>query len=130
MVIDMIALELGRRMPRRYRVARPPWRLLMRFLARPTYAGYWERRRDFAYYAEAIRLARVYAPAGRAVIDVGANETEVLGELDWFERRVALDLHYIATQPGAETVVTDFMDYESRAGFDLVLCLQVLEHVR
>lgn len=129
MAIDAITDALWRRAPSIYRAARPPWRLVMRLLGRPTYAGYWERRREFNYYAEAVRLARAHAPSGRSVLDVGANETEVTSELDWFERRVVLDRVYVAPRPGVETVTIDFMRYQPPATFDLVLCLQVLEHV-
>lgn len=129
MAIDAIADALWRRAPSIYRAARPLWRLVMRLLGRPTYAGYWKRRREFNYYAEAVRLARAHAPSGRSVLDVGANETEVISELDWFERRVVLDRVYVAPRPGVETVTIDFMRYQPPAAFDLVLCLQVLEHV-
>jgi SAM-dependent methyltransferase len=127
MIIDAFADWLGRRFPLVYRVARPPWRFVKRLFFR---RSYWEKRRDYNYYQEAIRLARVYASSGRQVIDVGANETEVLRQLDWFERRVALDARYILPQAGIETIVMDFMNYQPESDFDLVLCLQVLEHLR
>jgi hypothetical protein len=129
MTIAAIADALWRRAPSIYRAARPPWRLVMRLLGRPTYASYWERRRDFNYYAEAVRLARAHAPNGRSVLDVGANETEVTNLLHWFDRRVVLDRSYVAPRPGVETVTIDFMRYQPPVSFDLVLCLQVLEHV-
>ena len=46
------------------------------------------------------------------------------------ERRVALDARYILPQAGIETIVMDFMNYQPESDFDLVLCLQVLEHLR
>ena len=129
MAIDRIADTLARRAPRLYMAARPPWTALMRLLGRPTYHGYWERRQGFAYYAEAVRLARAYAPGGSSVLDVGANETRVLEALDWFERRVALDRRFVAPRRGVETVTCDFLAYVPPSAFDLVVCLQVLEHV-
>ncbi|MGH2961616.1 MAG: class I SAM-dependent methyltransferase [Solirubrobacterales bacterium] len=92
-------------------------------------AGYWATRRDFAYYREVVHLARGHAPAGGAVLDVGANETEVLERLDWFGRRVAVDVREIPSRPGVEAIVADFEEFEPDAPFDLVLCLQVLEHI-
>jgi hypothetical protein len=91
--------------------------------------SYWEARRDLRYYGEAVRLARAHAPAEGSVLDVGANETEVLERLEWFDRRVALDVEAIAPRPGVETVAADFNEFEPAERFDLVLCLQVLEHL-
>jgi hypothetical protein len=126
MSIGGFADWLGRHFPLAYRVTRPPWRLVRRVLSRPSY---WDKRRDFNYYREVIRLAKAYVPSGGQVVDVGAHETEVLRQLDWFQRRVALDVRYIPPHAGIETIVTDFLDYQPESGFDLALCLQVLEHV-
>ena len=118
--------RLGRRHPLVYRLTRPPWRWLLRRLGRPTY---WDARRHYRYYEEVVRLARAYVPEGRHVLDVGAHETEVLARLDWFESRVALDVRYVMPRPGIEAVVGDFRQYQPDREFDLVLCLQVLEHL-
>ena len=91
--------------------------------------SYWEARRGFHYYRDVVRLAREHVPGGGTALDVGANETELLEWLDWFERRVALDVAEIPQRPGVETVVADFNDVEAERRFDLVLCLQVLEHL-
>jgi hypothetical protein len=91
--------------------------------------SYWEARRDLRYYGEVVRLARAHVPAGRSVLDVGANETEVLERLEWFERRVALDVNEIPPRAGVETVAADFNYFEPAEHFDLVLCLQLLEHL-
>ena len=91
--------------------------------------SYWESRRDLRYYGEVVLLARAHVPAGRSVLDVGANETEVLERLEWFERRVALDVNEIPPRAGVETVAADFNEFEPAERFDLVLCLLVLEHL-
>lgn len=121
-----MADRLGRSNPFVYRLLRPPWRLLMRVLGRPTY---WDARRHYRYYGEVVRLAQRHAPAGGRVIDVGAKEVELLRRLGWFRSRVALDTRYVMPRPGIETVIADFHEYEPNGPFDLVLCLQVLEHV-
>jgi len=126
MTVGVFADLLDRHLPMAYRIARPPWRLLQRLLGRPSY---WEDRRDFNYYREVIRLATIHAPSGGQAIDVGANETQVLRQLSWFSRRVALDMRPFHRQPGIELITTDFMKYEPGSQFDLVLCLQVLEHL-
>lgn len=117
---------LGRHFPLVYRLIRPVWRRLLRVAGRP---AYWDSRRHLRYYREAVRLAREHVPGGGRVLDVGAHEAELLRELDWFERRVALDVRYVMPRSGVETVVGDFRDYRPDGDFDLVLCLQVLEHL-
>lgn len=91
---------------------------------------YWRRRRDYLYYREVIRLAKQNVPLGGRVIDVGAHETRILSELSWFERRVALDVKSIPPQRGIERIHANFLTHEVDAPYDLVLCLQVLEHLR
>lgn len=126
MRIEGAADWLGRNHPLAYRLLRPPWRLLMRLSGRPTY---WDARCHFRYYREVVRLARHHVPEGGRVLDVGAKEVELLRELDWFRSRVALDVDYVMPRRGIETVVADFYEYEPDGRFDLVLCLQVLEHL-
>ncbi len=63
-------------------------------------------------------------PVGGQVIDVGANETEILQQLNWFGHRAALDVRYILPQAGIQTIVTDFRDYQPESEFDLVLAFR------
>ena len=116
---------LARVSPALFRVARPPWQMLKRALRLNPGA---EKRRAMRYYAEAVRLARAYEPDGRSALDVGAHDT-VLSRLPSFRRRVALDLKYVPPLAGIEVVLLDFMQYEPPIYFDLVLCLEVLEHL-
>lgn len=132
-MIAFVSVWLRRHCPLAYRLARPSWRAFMKLLSRLGYRprpSYWEGRRDYKYYREVLRLARVHASSGGQVLDVGAHETQVLQQLDWFSRRVALDRRHVPPHPGIETVVMDFMAYRPAAEFDLVMCLQVLEHLR
>ena len=117
---------LNRHAPGVARALRPAWWALD---TRLRLTDYWGRRKHFRYYAEVARLARDHMPSGGSVLDVGAADTEVLGRLDWFRRRVALDRRPARPRPGVERVVADFMDYQPPGRFDLVLCLQVLEHL-
>ncbi len=122
---------LKHRFPLLYRGLRLPKRLLRRLLGRSDDRSYWEKRKHLKYYQQVIRLAEKYVPAGGQVIDVGSHETHLLGQLHWFARRVALDLYTIPPRPGIETIeMTDFLQYQPGTHFDLVLCLQVLEHLR
>ena len=136
MTVSSLSGWLRRHSPLAHRIVRPPWRVFTKLLSKLGYwevqpkLSYWEARMNYNYYREVVRLARVYASSGGQVIDVGANETEVLQQLDWFERRVALDRRYIPPKPGIESVMMDFLAYQPESEFDLVICLQVLEHLQ
>jgi 2-polyprenyl-3-methyl-5-hydroxy-6-metoxy-1,4-benzoquinol methylase len=82
-----------------------------------------------AYYREVIRFAREFAPAAQNVLDVGPNGTPLVCELDWIASKNAVDLAK-AEIPGVSCVRGNFLTYKPEQTFDLVLCLQVLEHVR
>jgi hypothetical protein len=127
MVIDRVARWLEDTAPALYRIARPPWRFVRQFL--PIEDRYWASRKHFNYFTEVLRLSRTYEPGGGRVIDVGAASTHFLQRLDWFEYRVALDRRSGPRRRGIKTVHADFLDYRPEHRFDLVLCLQVLEHL-
>ncbi len=109
-----------------HRVLQPPWRAVKRMLS---IDDPWEKRSRLNYYADVARLAREHEPSGRQVLEVGPGRSDMLQRLDWFERRVALDLRYAPHRRGIENVIVDFLAYRPDAFFDLVLCLEVLEHV-
>jgi hypothetical protein len=123
---ERAASWLRRTSPRLYRLAEPPWWLLKRLCLRQ---GYWDSRKDFNYYRAVIELSRKHVPAGTQVIDVGALDTGVLTQLDWFQHRVALDVAYMPPRRRIRRVRMDFMEYRPPVTFDLVLCLQTLEHL-
>lgn len=90
---------------------------------------YWRRRVEDHYYSEVFRLAEEHAIAGGSVLDVGALEARMLTRLSKFRKRVALDRGKISPQEGVETIRANFFEWTPTERFDLVLCLQVLEHV-
>lgn len=127
--LNRVVLWVKHRFPRTYQLVLPLGRALLRLKPPPTRRSYWKKRRHLKYYREVVRLAREYVPEGHALIDVGAGETDVVRALQGFQRRVVLDVHPIRPKRGVEIATTDFMQYEPDTRFDLVLCLQVLEHL-
>lgn len=91
--------------------------------------NYWEGRKDFRYFAEVTRLARAYAADAESVLDVGPHQTTFVTQLSWIESKTAIDLHRRPTMRGVQGIRGDFMDFEPTQPFDLVICLQVLEHL-
>jgi hypothetical protein len=94
-----------------------------------TEKDYWQTRKNFRYYVDVIRLAKQHAGEARSVIDVGPRDTPFVLELDWITSRTALDLEFAPTIPNTTNIQGDFLQYQPTQKFDLVLCLQVLEHL-
>ena len=92
--------------------------------------SYWRERQTMRYYAQVLAFARRYAPEGGSVIDVGGRDCEYIQWFDWFERKVVIDLKPPPASPGVETLAGDFLEFQPGVCFDLVLCLQVLEHLQ
>jgi hypothetical protein len=92
-------------------------------------AAYWARRQHMQYYREVIRLAREHASNARTVLDVGAHDTPVVTQLDWIASRTAIDFEVQPELPGVVGIKGDFLTFEPEQPYDLVLCLQVLEHL-
>lgn len=92
-------------------------------------AAYWKRRQHMQYYREVIRLARAHAPDARTVLDVGARDTPVVVQLDWIASRTAIDYEVAPDLPGVTGIKGDFLEFQPERPFDLVICLQVLEHL-
>lgn len=90
---------------------------------------YWETRKRFRYYQVAIEMAKKYSPYGSAVLDVGSRDCEYITLLDSFVVKHAIDLKRTPAADGIVGIKMDFMQFVPDRVYDLVLCLQVLEHV-
>jgi len=91
---------------------------------------YWHRRQDFLYYQVVRILATKLAEGSDSILDVGSHGSPYL---EWFAdvpHRTSLDLVEPYRADGIDSVVSDFLTWEPDRRYDLVLCLQVLEHVR
>lgn len=90
---------------------------------------YWNERKTLTYYRRVLDFAHVYAPDGGRLLDVGGGSCEYVLWFDWFDERTVVDLVAPAALPGVRTVQHDFRTMDVAAPYDLVLCLQVLEHL-
>lgn len=90
---------------------------------------YWNRRKDFLYYQVVRILAAGLSEGVGSVLDVGSHGSPYL---DWFEDvpvRTSLDLVEPYRAEGITSIVSDYLVWQPDRRYDMVLCLQVLEHV-
>lgn len=90
---------------------------------------YWERRSDLLYYQYFRFIVRCIGPEARSMLDVGSGNAPYLEWFDWIPERVSVDL---ATPYRSETVKGiegDVFGLAFERPFDLLSCMQVLEHV-
>lgn len=88
--------------------------------------SYWDRRKHLNYYQTA--LGFVENLSGEGILDVGGWDTPMVlaGE---FQNRLVVNLWKVEERlPGVEYHIGDFLAWPARP-FDVVLCLQVLEHL-
>ena len=105
----------------------------------PPRSLYWKQRANHVMYREGgvlMRLAREYAHDALSVLDVGAFDPGHISKFDWIPTKVGTDkqLHSTAVEPWAKArgvafVHGDFLNLKFPAGFDLVTCNQVVEHL-
>ena len=89
----------------------------------------WDNRRHYLYYRKVHAYAQTFAPDAQSVLDVGSRDSEYLLDFDWIAHKTALDKEKVYHHPGVESILADFMEHDFDRQFDLVLRLQVLEHL-
>jgi len=95
---------------------------------------YWRKRKSAKLYTQEMELAQLHAPNALTALDVGSYESPFLSRLHWIPTKVATD---IQSRPdvwqdirGIAFVQGDFMQLKFATIFDLVLCTQVVEHLK
>lgn len=89
---------------------------------------YWNERSELFYYEVVKDFIDEFSP-GDMIMDVGAWNTPVITWGD-FKRRIAIDYYKMPVQPkNVEAVHADWFQYQCDAIPDVILCLQVLEHL-
>lgn len=100
--------------------------------------NYWSKRKDQPYYKQSEFYADTYCPNGKTLLDVGGGVglgCRYLERFDRFEERVSVENWWVDggeefDLPGVDILRRDFLKWQHpQEKFDLVLCLQVLEHI-
>jgi hypothetical protein len=95
----------------------------------PERHAYWRDRRNLLYYQVVRQLVEGLGQGAESMLDVGSAACPYL---DWFPHipvRVSLDIERPYRAAGVEAVTADFLEWRTDRRFDIVTCLQVMEHV-
>ena len=90
---------------------------------------YWKRRKSYRYYDVVKDWAKEVAPEAKSLLDVGGGRAEYLNDFDWIRDRTVIDVKALNHVEGVNYIQGDFVNHDFGRTFELVFCLQVLEHL-
>lgn len=91
---------------------------------------YWRARQLALYYQAVFQVVSVVGDEASSILDVGSADTDYINWFDWIPKRTQLNLGFRSDAPaGVERIATDFLTWTPPHKYDVVLCMQVLEHV-
>lgn len=91
--------------------------------------SYWEKRKNLVYYKQVLKLAHKHACWAKSILDVGSFHTPFITQFGWIDDKVSLDKRP-GKLKGAHAIQADFLKWKPDKIYDVVLCLQVLEHLK
>ena len=89
----------------------------------------WQARNGLLYYQVVRTLVEGVSQDAESILDVGSAGCPYL---DWFPSipaKVSVDLRVPYDGPGITAIRSDFMGWQADRLFDIVTCLQVIEHI-
>lgn len=89
--------------------------------------AYYLERKNFNYYKKVLEIVK--SLTFKSIIDVGANRSPILENIDNSIDKVLIDLNDIPIIDGIRNIKGDFYTWNPDKQYDVVLCLQVLEHL-
>jgi hypothetical protein len=89
--------------------------------------SYWKSRKECNYYKKVLDIIQEHSDK-QSIIDVGSANTEILKNLP-FADKVCLDYNKLPENEGIRTIKCDFYKWTPDKKYDIVICLQVLEHL-
>lgn len=91
--------------------------------------AYWRKRSDMLYYQYFNYIVRCIGADARSMLDVGSGNAPYLEWFDWIPERVSVDLATPYRSKTVRGVEGDVFELAFERPFDLLSCMQVLEHV-
>lgn len=90
---------------------------------------YWGGRANLMYYRYVDYIVRGVGSEVRSLLDVGSSNAAYIENFTWIPQKTALDISQPYHSENVQSIEADFLTYEIAHRFELVLCLQVLEHI-
>lgn len=90
---------------------------------------YWQDRMDLLYYGYVDFIMRTLARDAASHLDVGTANCPYQEWFDWIPERISFDRAPPYASANVTGIEGDFMAHDFGRRFDVVSCLQVLEHV-
>lgn len=94
-------------------------------------AKYYDTRKDFLYYKKCINILQELSSYNKSIIDVGGWKGDFIKNLHVFNDRTVTDLHKKPTNfpSNVKFISGDFTKINFNRKYDIVTCMQVLEHI-
>jgi len=92
--------------------------------------AYWEARSDLLYYDYFRFIVRCIGSDARSMADVGSGNCPYLDWFHWIPERVSIDIRKPYTSEAVRGVQGDILALDFPRRFDVVTCLQVMEHLK
>lgn len=89
---------------------------------------YSEQRKDLIYYKAIKEILSVIDKQDKKIIDVGSNGVDLISNLQCCEK-ISVCLSEPINNEFVTGYKTDFFDFNIEKKFDIITCLQVIEHV-
>lgn len=98
-------------------------------MTKSTPESYWAARKNILYYDVVRILVTELAKGARSLVDVGTAGAPYLEWFSFIDDRLSIDLRHPYEGPGVRAVTSDFLAWQPDKYYDVVTCLQTLEHV-
>lgn len=91
--------------------------------------SYYKETREHLFYMSYIRqLLSVISLGKKSILDVGSNGMDTLSMTSCLHK-VSIDINNPFIHEGIKSIKADFLKYNFKEKFDIVTCLQVIEHI-
>jgi len=90
-------------------------------------SSYWQERKTFSYYKKVLEILSAQIDC-ESIIDIGGRDSELLKDLP-FKDKTILDIDKLPLLDGVKTIKCDFYKWVPLGKYDIVINLQVLEHL-
>ena len=96
----------------------------------PLEKKYWNSRKNSLYYSAVYQFVSVVGEGATSILDVGSADSDFINWFQWIPDRTQLNLGFKSeTPPGIKRIKADFFEWYPESRYDVVLCMQVLEHI-